>query len=296
MLLPGDYAYPADDTVRVVTWNVEHFVDAYDDPYVQNDREDSGAAMEGRLALFADAVRALDADVLVLQEFESLPFLAALADSLFPDLGYRFFSGTESLTWYQNVVVASRLPLGVVRAYNTVWTPIEGETDDEGRPASQSLVNHRVWMLDVLARPDYTLALVGAHLKAGRGPRNEGWRRGQIRFLHAELDRLRALRPDANVLIAGDLNALADSEELQLLLNADGTAGPARFSNPIDGQWTHPSDDPQRQLDYLLPSATMQPELVPGSMAVAGPLPPAQMAALSDHLPVVATFIASDRD
>jgi endonuclease/exonuclease/phosphatase family metal-dependent hydrolase len=297
LVLPGDFAYPPHDSFRVVTWNVEHWVDAHDDPYIDNARENAAQGPGERLEPFLAAVRALDADVLVLQEFESARYLRALADSLLPDMGYRFFAGTPSLTWYQNVVVASRLPLGVLRSYAAAPTPIEGETDDAGRPASQSLVNHRLWTVDVLARPDYAFALVGAHLKAGRGPSNEGWRRGQIRLLHTDLARLRALHPDLDVLIAGDLNATPESGEIALLLNADGAAGPVAFVNPsADRQHlTHPAPDPTRQLDYLLPSRSMLPRLVPGSVQVAAPLPLDAMARVADHLPVVADFVAPAR-
>lgn len=295
MQLPGDFAYPADDTVTVVTWNVEHFVDAFDNPYIDNDREDApdAAAVRAREALLGRALRALDADVVVLEEFESAAYLEALAETYFPELGYRFFSGTESPDWYQNVVVMSRLPLGVVRAYRNVWMPVEGEQDDAGRPAAQSLTNNRLWAAEVLARPDYTFTLVAAHLKAGRGARNEGWRRGQIRFVHADLARLRALRPEANVLVAGDLNLTVESGEHALLLNRDGALGPVRFVDPLpDAAHTHPSDDPARRLDYLLPSETMQPELV--RVQVARPLPAEQLARMSDHLPVRAVFVARD--
>lgn len=294
MALPPDYAYPAGDTIRVVTWNAEHFVDPYDDPYIDNDRENApDAAMEERRRLFAEAVRALDADVVVLQEFESAAYLEALAEERFPELGYRFFAGTESPTWYQNVVLMSRLPLGVVRSYVNVTTPVEGTTDDEGRPAAQSLTNNRMWLVDVLARPDYTFSLAGLHLKAGRGPRNAGWRMGQIRFLHTEFARLLQQDPDANLLVVGDINATPDTDEFQLLLNTRGTVP---LVNPFAGAPapTHPAEAPTRQIDHLLVNANMLPELVPGSARVALPLPVDQMARTSDHLPVTAAFVANE--
>ena len=216
-----------------------------------------------------------------------------LARKEFPEMGYRFFAGAESPSWYQNVVVMSRLPLGVLRSYANVTTPVEGITDDEGRPEAQNLVNHRMWMVDVFARPDYTFALAALHLKAGRTPRDVGFRTGQIRFLHAELARLLGERPAANVLVAGDLNALPASPEFVLLLDpptgvelVDPLADPRAF--------THPAEAPARQLDHLLPNLHMLPELVPGSARVATPLPQAEMARVSDHLPVVAEFVARE--
>lgn len=289
--LPPGFAYPAGDTVRVATWNAEHFVDGHDSPYVRAARED--APDTTRLAAFARSLRALDADVVVLQEFESAAFARAFASARLPDMGYRFVSGHESTDWYQNVVVLSRLPLGVLRSYANVWTPVEGVTDSAGVAVADNLTNHRLWAVDVLARPGYAFALVGAHLKAGRSARDTGWRTGQVRLLHAEFARLAAACPDANVLVAGDLNAIPGSAEIVLLENADGALSPVRFTNPLAGALTHPADAPTRQLDYLLPSASMLPELVPGSARVgrAG----ADARAVSDHLPVVAAFVARGR-
>lgn len=307
-VLPG-YEFPEADTVRVVTWNVEHFVDAYDDPYVDNRRENEpGEAMYGRVDLFVQAVRQLDADVLVLQEFESEAFAMSLVEERLSDSGYEFFASTESPTWYQNVVVMSRVPLGEVESYADVVTPIKGFTTDEGEPEAQSLTNHRVWLAEVHVRRGYDLHLVGAHLKAGPGARNAAWRIGQVRMLHEQFNDVLALDPDANLLVAGDLNSLSDSPELRLLLNTPERPAPdslqtgtgdwkASFTGPLHGRttYTHPTESPERQLDYLLVGEHLRPELVEGSAAVVRPLPDAQMQKMSDHLPVAATFRVEER-
>jgi len=312
---PPDYTYPDRDTVRVATWNVEHFVDSHDDPYVDSDREnDPGATMDGRAEQFADALRQMNADVVVLQEVESEAFVQTVLDERLPDAGYEFTAAVHSPTWYMNVVVVSRFPLGVLDSYADVTTPIVGIRTDDGKQAAQSLTNHRVLTLDVYVTPDYTLTITGAHLKAGRGARNTGWRVGQIELLHREYAARLAQSPEANLLVAGDLNALADSPELRLLLNDDARPAPdsllqnpdvgpvdawtARFVDPMADQetFTHPSDAPERQLDYLLVGEHLRPELVEGSARVARPLAPDVMAATSDHLPVVATFRASNQE
>ena len=305
MALPPDYDYPSDDTVRVATWNLEHFVDDHDNPYIDAGREnDPGSTMDGRIDRVARALKTLDADLVVLQEAESEAFLNHISREQLSDMGYRFATSTESPSWYMNVVLLSRYPLGVVRNYADVVTPIAGQQAENGEPAAQSLTNHRLWMTDVRIGPDATWTLVGAHLKAGRSAEDRGWRIGQIRFLHTELARLTEDRPDANVLVAGDLNALADSPELRLLLNNPDRPAPdsltigdtprrVQFTDPQAGRptYTHPSDDPSRQLDYLLPNTTLANRLVDGSMQVAQPLPPDSMAATSDHLPVEAAFV-----
>ena len=296
---PEGFAYPEGDTLHVATWNAQHFVDAYDDPYIDNDREDTRReGMDAREDRFVKAVRRLDADVLVLQEFESAAFAERLAEERLPEMGYRFFAATESRDWYMNVVLMSRVPLGVVESYAGVTTPIVGQTTDEGAPAAQNFTNNRLWTADVLARPGYTFTLAGLHLKAGPDEWDAAWRTGQIRFLRSQLADLMDARPQANILVAGDLNSLPDSPELQLLLEGEnGKTGSLRFINPLAGRetLTHPADDPARQLDYLLVNEQMQPELVDGSVQVASPLPPAEQARTSDHLPVAAAIIAQEQ-
>lgn len=295
--LPPGFAYPAHDTVRVATYNVENFIDAYDNPYIDNDREDAPdlEAVAEKTRLLADAIRALDVDVLSIQEIEDEQQLKLLADSLLPDMGYRFFAATESPDWYQNVVVMSRLPLGPLTAFADVWTPVEGQTNDDGSPAVTSLVNNRLFAVEVRARPDYSFTLVAAHLKAGRGERNEGWRLGQIDLLRAYLA---TLPPDTNVLLAGDLNLLPDSPEYARLTTGDalGFADPMTNLRTIDPEqsYTHPADERSRQLDYILANRPMHGELVLDATQVALPLPPDDLVRLSDHLPVVATILARD--
>ena len=63
------------DTIKVLSWNLEHFIDSYDNPYVENRRENTGYKMENRVSLLVKALRNADADIVVLQEFEHIQFL-----------------------------------------------------------------------------------------------------------------------------------------------------------------------------------------------------------------------------
>ena len=299
--VPPGYTFPDGDVITVATWNVENFVDAHDNPYIDNSRENSpGESMYGRFDLLVKGLRSLDADVVVLQEIESEAFVMDIAENHLSDMGYEFFTATESPDWFQNVVLMSRVPLGVVESYADVVTPVEGITAENGDPAAQSLTNNRIWRAEVFARPDYAIHVVGAHLKAGRGTRNAGWRIGQIRLLHERFNNLLATDPNANILVAGDLNSLNNSPELRLLLNHPARPAPdsltagtadwnAEFADPLHGTdtFTHSSDAPERQLDYILVNEGARPELVPGSAEVAYPLNESDMIKLSDHLPVV---------
>jgi hypothetical protein len=46
LILPEDYVDQVGDTLRVLSWNVEHFVDAYDSPYIDNRRENEPDTVE----------------------------------------------------------------------------------------------------------------------------------------------------------------------------------------------------------------------------------------------------------
>ena len=293
-LLPG-YAYPPGDTVRVATFNAEHFVDLHDDPYIGAERESApdAPALRQRHRLFADALRRMDDDVVALQEVEGEGEIRALLDSLAPELGYRFVASADDADWYMNVVVISRLPLGPLTSFADAATPVPGFTADGGAPEATDLANHRLLAVDVYARPGYAFTLVAAHLKAGRGERNEAWRTGQAALLHAWLgQRFGSRAPQANVLLAGDLNAVPGSPSFAALVNASGAYGPVRFSDPLPaaGAYTHPADDPQRRLDHVLVSAGAAPETVGARVAVPVPEP----RRLSDHLPIVLTLVARD--
>lgn len=166
---PSGYRFPDAPSVSILSWNIEHFVDRFDDPYVRNRIENEAKFSDEKLALFASVVKKADADVLVFQEVENQNIVKHVADSLFPELGYRFFASNKSSDWYQNVVIASRLPLGPVTGFGTVHSPVYQQADSSGNPITQSQINTRIVSVCVQANADYSFQLTGVHLKAGRG-------------------------------------------------------------------------------------------------------------------------------
>src|SRR5690606_39508276 len=71
MAVPPDYESFTGDRFRVLVWNVEHFVDEYDDPYIDNPEEDDPfMTSEEQILLFTDVLRAADADGVPLPGFE----------------------------------------------------------------------------------------------------------------------------------------------------------------------------------------------------------------------------------
>ena len=291
---PAGYDHTEHDTISVVTWNVEHFVDEYDNPYINNDREDNpGDDLPERRKLMAEALIDLNADIVVFQEIESAAYVESIAEEYLAGMNYRYFTSRESDDWYMNVVVMSRLPLGVLYSYANPYTYILGEQEDDGSPSIQNLTNNRMLSVDVHVNPDYSFVLSGLHLKAGRGDRNEGWRIGQINLLREHYAMISAMDPDARILVTGDLNMIPGDREFLRLLGANTDL---TFIDPLADveSYTHTADNPQRQLDHILPNESMMGDLVPRSMQVATPFDAQTMRFISDHLPVIAKFVTTE--
>ena len=282
------------DTLSILSWNVEHFVDGFDNPYTNNNREDSPAEqMANKEELLAKALKRVNADIVVLQEFESSEYIRAIAQKHFPELGYQFFAGNESDGWYMNVVIMSKVPLGVFYSYGSLYTPVPSILDDQGNEETQININTRMWSIDVLPNQNYDFNLTGVHLKAGRGERNEQMRIGQINFLKNQFSRFLKEDKRANLVMMGDFNAYPDSKEMKAVF--EGKKG-NRFIDPLPTTvLSHPSSELARRLDYMLPNTNMNRELVSGSMKIDYLLSKEDMVKLSDHMPVYAEFVMKDK-
>ncbi|MFP4091620.1 MAG: endonuclease/exonuclease/phosphatase family protein [Cyclobacteriaceae bacterium] len=291
LVLPDDYTDQVGDTLRIMSWNVEHFVDSYDNPYVDNPRENApdSSQLNQRMQLLADAIRQVNPDVVVLQEFESEQLARMIADSLLVDLNYNYFADAESPDWYMNVIVMSRAPLGLSIGYGNIYSPLEYE-DEAGQTQkeTQRQINTRLFTTEVIPREDFRFLLSGVHLKAGRGPRNEAMRMGQLEMMAQQLKRISLGTGIERQLIVGDFNAYPDSEEINFIT---GEAG-LNFIDPLPAEVdTHPADAPSRRLDYILINEQMMQYYVDESIQVRYLYDTAQQAAASDHLPLVADFV-----
>ena len=292
--LPMDYEFPNGNHFSILSWNVEHFVDPYDDPYINNAREDNPPEnMAARTSLLLQAIRIADADIVLLQEFESAKYLRKLAEDSLSDMGYQFFADAPSLNWYMNVVVMSKVPMGMLHSYGRLHTALPDYTTQDGKLETQQMINTRMWTLQIFPDPNYDFWLTGVHLKAGRNERDIAMRKGQINVLMDQYTKILQQDKEANLLMAGDFNAYPTSEELDLL-----KSGNDQFSGMIDpldtGVYTHPANDPRRRLDYIIYNDGMAKE-VAVAVAVQNFFSPDSMRMISDHLPLMASFLKENR-
>lgn len=286
---PAGYEYANAKRLSIISWNVEHFVDEHDDPYIENDRENNSKHMLEKRADFVSALKTANADIVVLQEFESAKLLKDIASNELAGLGYQFFADAPSPTWYMNVVVMSKVPLGVMYSYGNVHTPLVNWLDEHGNHASQNSLNTRTWAIDVYPSDDYSFVLSAVHLKAGRSERDVAMRLGQIDMLKAQFERFLVEDPNRNILMVGDFNSLPNSKEMQALLQ--GTSLGNTFTDPLESnQFTHPAHTPTRRLDYAIMNGNMLAEMVENSAKPVTFFDAAKQDALADHLPVMIEF------
>ncbi|MDN5214836.1 endonuclease/exonuclease/phosphatase family protein [Fulvivirgaceae bacterium BMA12] len=295
IVVPSDYEYPKTPTFKVLSWNVEHFVDSHDDPYIDNERENNPPEnMSLRLELLVKALKIANADVVILQEFEGAKFLRQIARDSLDGMNYLFFADNPSHNWYMNVIVMSRFPMGLAYGYGNATTPLPDYVAEDGTKETQNHINTRMLSINVYPSENYSFLLTGVHLKAGRGERNIAMRKGQINLLQKVFNRLLYQTPEKNMIIAGDLNATPDSEEIHLLVNNDDLLKP--FIDPLAPSiLTHPSDSPSRRLDYILVNDNMRAEMINNSIEVKSFFSSDSMRIISDHLPVVGVFSKNDQ-
>ena len=227
-----------------------------------------------RRAAIADVLKALDADVTVLQEATDRGVVDWLADAT--------DSNVSMAEPGRSVAVLARSPARQGRWHRLPTGRTFAEVD----------------------LPEWGIRLFGVHLSAGLSGRGE-------RRRAMEVDRLLAVAAEppgsARTLIVGDLNAISPSDALsvatlpawiRLLLRidggistrvvgrvlADGFVDAYRLLHPTEAGGTLPAAAPTVRLDYVMLGQSLVPAVTSCRIGDAS-LP--MMLAASDHLPLV---------
>jgi len=211
----------AEGCIRLAAFNVENLFDDKDDPKLSGDYDDIKMTTDPtRLKNLAAAIRALDADVLALEEVESEECLRWFRDQYLKDLGYEHLASRE-VGYYRGVEqsVLSRFPILEVKTYSDVKVtsaaarlpkdPAErkrqkwADPDDvEGSGGFQrSPLHAKVQLPDGSA-----LDLFVVHFKAG-GKKFAHQRELEALSTVNLIDAVRARNKDAQIAVVGDFNA-----------------------------------------------------------------------------------------
>lgn len=253
--------------IRVGTYNVENLFDNVDDPHKA---DDPGPPVE-RLEALAAVIKAIDCDVLALQEVENLSVLrrfnAEYLAGLYPEQVLVEGNDPRGI----DVAVLSKLPVVDVISYRDRDIPLP-DGDDAIRFSRDLLAvrlrdgHGRLW------------TLLTTHLKSGTTSDDRSRRTLQAE----EIARICREEGFVSVLgrgftvLAGDLNAEPWAEDLQAL-----SAAP--FSDPardLPYRFTHVSG---KVLDYVLLSPDADESYVIGSAKIHRESPAEEA---SDHFPV----------
>ncbi|MHC5004511.1 MAG: endonuclease/exonuclease/phosphatase family protein [Planctomycetota bacterium] len=303
-------------TVRLATYNMLNLFDHVDDPTLSGDIDDmSLAAAPERCRKLAEAIRTIDADIVALQEIESLEALRWFRDTYLPDAGYGhvasleagYYRGVENSVLSRFPIVDARvwpgLPLDDVRREGPGWSELPADAR-EGLAFRRSPL-----MVDIQVSDDYRLTLFVVHHKSGRDYRY--YREAEALKVLELIERATGDDPGRNVVVLGDFNAAPWDKSLRVYLE-HGFADP--LAHRIIPRWrnaeqdearlfkTHESD---RVIDYILLNPAAYRDLVIGSAHVYGTLTPPDSydwrtdphppGYASDHYPVVIDLVPADR-
>ena len=167
--------------------------------------------------------------------------------------------------------------------------------------------------MDIQVNARYTFTLLTAHLKSKLtvfDADEQELRDEEAVLLRQKVEAILNAHPDANVIVAGDLNDVRDSRPVRTIIaagrkNALHDVRPAeqngddqpnnnpRYPAP-QITWTHyyGKEDTYRRIDYILLSKGMARDWIAGETFIVK-IPNWGLG--SDHRPVVATFIATDQ-
>ena len=309
---------PAKDAgvIRVASYNLLNLFDDRDDPALSGEAEDLDDAKphEQKLAA-AKAIRALNADVIGLQEIESYDALSEFVHEYLDGMGYEHvvsidvgqergieqavisrFPITEAMVW-------PHMPLGGVHPdlYGNKPNELAGQPVLCRRSPLRVTVEVPAGTSGAGDNP-YRLTLFVVHHKSGKY--NDYWRnRESARFVQM-IQQLEESEPGRNIVVLGDFNALNTDWSVSNYRDAGMYDVFGNDRTPDASQTTHESG---RCIDFIMINSALHREVKPESAFVLGvPVRSAEAAErwweteapegyASDHMPLAVDIYPQDR-
>lgn len=265
----------------IATYNTLNLFDNIDDPY----HSDEGTRTKPRkeLQMLAQTIKAVNADVLALEEVENRGYLQRFVEVFLPDMGYEevvLYEGND--TRGIDVCLLSRVPVGPVTSYRHVTFP-----GPQGEPRR---FNRDILAVTVEPEGAEPIELWVVHLKSNSGGREqaEPIRLAEARELRRMLDAELAAEPDDQIVVLGDFNDVWGSPTLETIVGSGPMAlWSAADELAPDFPDTYNTGEHHSMIDFLLCSPALAKRYVPGSIRI---LPGSPAESGSDHNPVSATF------
>lgn len=303
----------APGTLRLAAYNVMNLFDHVDDPALSGEFDDLPmATSDDRCRGLAAAIRALDPDVISLEEVESLQALLWFRDTYLQGMGYDFVA-SEDVGYYRGVEqsVMSRYPIVAVKT----WTDLDlsstlpqrtGEGWSPAKPDQGTKFQRSPLYVQIRTPEGWVLNLLAVHLKAG-GKDFSFQREAEALAISGVVRSILEADPDANLAVMGDFNSTPGEKAAKVLLEPERGGLKGAYdermdrSLPREAYLTHESG---RAIDYILMSPGLAKDVVPKSFFVLGTMypgddydyrkdsPPSGYA--SDHYPLAIDLTPKD--
>ncbi len=216
-------------TFRLSAYNIENLFDDVDDPTLRGDDEDiDDAKPHHQMLAAAMAIKEIDADVLCLEEVESIDALNAFIERYIPDMGYEYVISLDAgnSRGIENAVL-SRYPLSNPELW--IGKLLGGVHPDNYGPNSKNFyagepiafrrsplkVDVTIPAMDE-SGDSWTLTLFVVHHKSGRY--SCYWREAEARTILKLTQDVAAANPGRPIVILGDFNAQPSDESVQIYL------------------------------------------------------------------------------
>ena len=284
------------DTFRVATYNLENYLDQ---PTESRKFVKSAKAR----AKICESIKALDPDVIALEEMGSTNALLELRDSL-KAKGLDFPYWVHVPGWDTNIHVAilSRLPIRASHPHTNENFLLDGRRFSVSRGFAE---------VTLQAAPNFTFTLIAAHLKSRR-PVPEAdeaqLRLEEAKVLRGIVDQHFKADPGARLIVLGDFNDVKDSESTKAVIghgkfnlldtrpaerNGDAATNEVARFEPRNVTWTHyyGKEDTYSRVDYILLSPALARSWLKPETWI--PVLP-DWGVGSDHRPILATFKTTD--
>jgi len=271
-----------------------------------------------RCKVLANTIRKVDADIIALQEVESLEALTWFRDTFLADMGYTYIA-SKDVGYYRGIECSLMSRFEITNV--TTWPEMtldDVERDGLGwEPAEDALSKYDNGILkfqrsplqcDIKVNDDYTLTVFSIHHKSGGS--NRAKREAEALGLLHIVDDIVTENPNRNIIIMGDFNSAPWDKSLRAYLEAGFVD---TMAHRIIPRWkdadqseaklykTHESD---RVIDYILMNGAAYREYVPGTGHVFGTLTPPDSynwktdpkptGYASDHYPLIVDIVPGD--
>ena len=287
-MLPGHLAA---GVLRVATYNVENYLDV---PTATRPEIKSVAAR----AKVREGIRALNPDIIALEEMGSTNALLELRDSLKTEgLDFPYWEHVSGYDTNIHVAILSKYPFTTRHPHTNDTFILDGRSFRVSRGFAEVQIQVT----------NFSFTLIAAHLKSRRpvpDADEAGERLGEARVLRGIIDGLLHENPDLPLIVLGDMNDVKDSESTRALMgrgkyrlvdtrpaerNGDNTPGTSARTEPRAITWTDyfAREDSYSRIDYILLSKAMAAHWLPTETYVLA-LP--NWGVGSDHRPIVAGF------